>query len=153
MGNAVLQDAIAAHQPAGIQNLVYFLSDGEPNAGILQTVDQAQNFTALVNRQNSADIHAVGVGLPTGSAGTTAQGILNQIDDTGTTATFTGYGNLANELNLTLPANSVGDDVINGGAENDVILGDSIFSNRSDKGWADYADSHFVNPTAPTPGD
>ena len=38
--------------------------------------------------------------------------------------------------------NAVGNDTIHGGAGNDVILGDSIYSTAADKGWAAYLAAH-----------
>nr|WP_225608727.1 VCBS domain-containing protein [Comamonas sp. CMM01] len=38
--------------------------------------------------------------------------------------------------------NAVGNDTIQGGAGNDVILGDSIYSTAADKGWAAYLAAH-----------
>ena len=147
-------------------NKVIFVSDGEPNRaldnsghaitvsadeainqilGISDTTNEVGMIENTVGSTGQAfTIEAVGISV--GNTGT-AIDHLSQVEGSGGVATNV---DSANELagvvgslsgGSTTPA-AVGNDVINGGAGNDVILGDSIHYGTADGGWAAYIAGH-----------
>lgn len=82
--------------------------------------------------------------LQSGTATTSVQG-GSVTDNYGQPLAITTAAQLASALvggSETTTVSSVGDDIINGGAGDDAILGDSIFSTSADKGWEDYVAAH-----------
>jgi T1SS-143 domain-containing protein len=146
---------------SGYKDLVYFLTDGNPttyNGGPTdgstdyQDMNQARiAFDSLLAAQPNVEVHAVGMG-----SGVSTNN-LRFFDNTATigTATFSAGGSsftddigeplvvldsqdltaaLIGGSTQTIPA-KLGDDIINGGAGNDIIFGDSIYGGAVDKGW------------------
>ena len=135
-------------------NQAIFISDGDPtayvNAGGGNVTDTGSAIamnellgmteTDTVNDVNALAnagflIEAIGVG-----SGPALEN-LNSVDSGAGNATIVPNGGLAQvlaDLNPLYAPNNVGDDVINGGSENDIIFGDSIHADNVDGGWAAF---------------
>ena len=147
-------------------NKVVFVSDGEPNyalnnsgsvVGIItsgeamdhvlgtgsgDSTSEVNLIEAVQGAEQAFTIEAVGI-----SVGSSALNLLSQVEGSGGAATnVTSADQMTSVIgSLTGATNepvAVGNDVINGGDGNDVLLGDSIFSTAADKGWENYVANH-----------
>ena len=119
-----LNAAAAEINAAFDQNVVDFLTDGEPTVGIVDPDDLASILDDLVT---DVAVHAVGIELTDPSP---ELSLLDVIDNTG------GARNVENTEDLTVLLEeiffSVGSDVITGGDGDDVIFGDVINTDHLD---------------------
>ncbi|HWR81452.1 MAG TPA: VWA domain-containing protein, partial [Pseudomonas sp.] len=123
--------------PSADKRIVYLLTDGAPTTGAwLDTAAIVAGMTSLSYLSDPAiEINAVGIGLSGGSAGAN----LNAIDNTtdGYLA-VNNFSDLSAGLGSLFTPVSVGNDTLIGNEGNDVIFGDSIHSDNSNGGWADF---------------
>lgn len=159
-------------QPAGYEKHVYFMTDGVPTAyngntngdGDAQTdLNEIQPALNVINPWMVANppvqLHGIGItnaadanllryfdntALQAGTVNTNVEG-GTVTDNYGQPLIITSADQLTSALiggGSTTTIYPVGNDLINGGAGNDAILGDSIFSGTKDAGWADYVANH-----------
>ncbi len=145
-GDALGEDAITT---------TYFISDGEPNRSINDETGavQSSNANTVIQEITGADgsnevallqslsdnVIAVGV-----NANSSVMSRLDVIDTDGNALNIDDPSDLDVVINETSPINtldSVGDDVIDGGSGDDIILGDSVFTDTlADDQGLDSAD-------------
>jgi hypothetical protein len=139
---------------AGAETISYFISDGEPNTYVNSQgqVSSQTNATTAMGQATGSDgtnevailqslsDEVIGVGI---SVGTTAMGYINQIDSNGVGINVQNPSDLNAALegsNPLLNLSAVGNDSLNGGDGNDILFGDSVFTDV-------LADAHgFTTP-------
>jgi hypothetical protein len=154
----------------GYTTIAYFLTDGDPTYYLTSGGSLGGNgsdTTATILNESIATfsslsaksgVYAIGIGTSTNSS--YLQFFDNTSNPVSTTITVGGSPvtgpaappdivTTGDQLDSILQGGStsvtvdpVGDDVINGGFGDDVILGDSIFSTSIDKGWAAYVSAN-----------
>ena len=154
----------------GYTTITYFLTDGDPTYYLTSSGSLGGNgsdTTATILNESIATfsslsaksgVYAIGIGTSTNSS--YLQFFDNTSNPVSTTITVGGSPvtgpaappdivTTGDQLDSILSGGStsvtidpVGDDVINGGLGDDVILGDSIFSTSIDKGWAAYVSAN-----------
>ncbi len=124
--------------PAANHKYVYFLTDGEPTAGNWTNSAQIATGIATLSALSASDvvINAVGIGVPSGAS---FGNNLNAIDNTADNyLAVDSFDDLSSGLGSLFTAVSVGSDLLQGGAGNDVIFGDSIHADNTDGGWFEF---------------
>ncbi|MHC9246202.1 VWA domain-containing protein, partial [Aeromonas jandaei] len=124
--------------PAANHKYVYFLTDGEPTAGSWTNSAQIATGIATLSALSASDvvINAVGIGVPSGAS---FGNNLNAIDNTADNyLAVDSFDDLSSGLGSLFTAVSVGSDLLQGGAGNDVIFGDSIHADNTDGGWFEF---------------
>ncbi|WP_206538745.1 DUF5801 repeats-in-toxin domain-containing protein [Aeromonas finlandensis] len=124
--------------PAANHKYVYFLTDGEPTAGGWTNSAQIATGIAALSALSASDvvINAVGIGVPSGAS---FGNNLNAIDNTADNyLAVDSFDDLSSGLGSLFTAVSVGSDLLQGGAGNDVIFGDSIHADNTDGGWFEF---------------
>ncbi|WP_429074255.1 DUF5801 repeats-in-toxin domain-containing protein [Aeromonas veronii] len=124
--------------PVADHKYVYFLTDGEPTVGSWTNSTQIANGMAALNALTAPGvvINAVGIGVPSGAS---FGNNLNAIDNTPDNyLAVDSFDDLSSGLGSLFTAVSVGSDLLQGGAGNDVIFGDSIHADNVDGGWFEF---------------
>ncbi|MEM0554976.1 VWA domain-containing protein, partial [Aeromonas sp. SE22] len=124
--------------PAANHKYVYFLTDGEPTAGSWTNSAQIATGIATLSALSASDvvINAVGIGVPSGAS---FGNNLNAIDNTADNyLAVDSFDDLSSGLGSLFTAVSVGSDLLQGSAGNDVIFGDSIHADNTDGGWFEF---------------
>ncbi|WP_236763624.1 DUF5801 repeats-in-toxin domain-containing protein [Aeromonas jandaei] len=124
--------------PVANHKYVYFLTDGEPTAGSWTNSAQIATGIATLSALSASDvvINAVGIGVPSGAS---FGNNLNAIDNTADNyLAVDSFDDLSSGLGSLFTAVSVGSDLLQGGAGNDVIFGDSIHADNTDGGWFEF---------------
>ncbi|WP_421232875.1 beta strand repeat-containing protein [Aeromonas jandaei] len=124
--------------PTANHKYVYFLTDGEPTAGSWTNSAQIATGIATLSALSASDvvINAVGIGVPSGAS---FGNNLNAIDNTADNyLAVDSFDDLSSGLGSLFTAVSVGSDLLQGGAGNDVIFGDSIHADNTDGGWFEF---------------
>ncbi|MBA2080686.1 hypothetical protein B1J97_02530 [Aeromonas veronii] len=124
--------------PVADHKYVYFLTDGEPTVGSWTNSTQIANGMAALNALTvpGVVINAVGIGVPSGAS---FGNNLNAIDNTPDNyLAVDSFDDLSSGLGSLFTAVSVGSDLLQGGAGNDVIFGDSIHADNVDGGWFEF---------------
>ncbi|MFM5847293.1 DUF5801 repeats-in-toxin domain-containing protein [Aeromonas veronii] len=124
--------------PVADHKYVYFLTDGEPTVGSWTNSTQIANGMAALNALTAPGvvINAVGIGVPSGAS---FGNNLNAIDNTPDNyLAVDNFDDLSSGLGSLFTAVSVGSDLLQGGAGNDVIFGDSIHADNVDGGWFEF---------------
>ncbi|WP_421215924.1 DUF5801 repeats-in-toxin domain-containing protein [Aeromonas jandaei] len=124
--------------PAANHKYVYFLTDGEPTVGSWTNSAQIATGIATLSALSASDvvINAVGIGVPSGAS---FGNNLNAIDNTADNyLAVDSFDDLSSGLGSLFTAVSVGSDLLQGGAGNDVIFGDSIHADNTDGGWFEF---------------
>ncbi|WP_223290099.1 VWA domain-containing protein [Aeromonas sobria] len=124
--------------PAANHKYVYFLTDGEPTAGGWTNSAQIATGIAALSALSASDvvINAVGIGVPSGASfGNNLNAIDNTVDNY---LAVDSFDDLSSGLGSLFTAVSVGSDLLQGGAGNDVIFGDSIHADNTDGGWFEF---------------
>ncbi|WP_231499708.1 DUF5801 repeats-in-toxin domain-containing protein [Aeromonas jandaei] len=131
-------NTMMAGDPAANHKYVYFLTDGEPTAGSWTNSAQIATGIATLSALSASDvvINAVGIGVPSGAS---FGNNLNAIDNTADNyLAVDSFDDLSSGLGSLFTAVSVGSDLLQGGAGNDVIFGDSIHADNTDGGWFEF---------------
>ncbi|WP_406596033.1 DUF5801 repeats-in-toxin domain-containing protein [Aeromonas veronii] len=124
--------------PVADHKYVYFLTDGEPTVGSWTNSTQIADGMAALNALTAPGvvINAVGIGVPSGAS---FGNNLNAIDNTPDNyLAVDSFDDLSSGLGSLFTAVSVGSDLLQGGAGNDVIFGDSIHADNVDGGWFEF---------------
>ncbi|WP_159157098.1 DUF5801 repeats-in-toxin domain-containing protein [Aeromonas veronii] len=124
--------------PVADHKYVYFLTDGEPTVGSWTNSTQIANGMAALNALTAPGvvINAVGIGVPSGAS---FGNNLNAIDNTPDNyLAVDNFDDLSSGLGSLFTAVSVGSDLLQGGAGNDVIFGDSVHADNVDGGWFEF---------------
>ncbi|MGL6003868.1 DUF5801 repeats-in-toxin domain-containing protein, partial [Aeromonas sobria] len=124
--------------PVANHKYVYFLTDGEPTAGGWTNSAQIATGIAVLSALSASDvvINAVGIGVPSGASfGNNLNAIDNTVDNY---LAVDSFDDLSSGLGSLFTAVSVGSDLLQGGAGNDVIFGDSIHADNTDGGWFEF---------------
>ncbi|WP_235673205.1 DUF5801 repeats-in-toxin domain-containing protein [Aeromonas veronii] len=124
--------------PVADHKYVYFLTDGEPTVGSWTNSTQIANGMAALNALTAPGvvINAVGIGMPSGAS---FGNNLNAIDNTPDNyLAVDNFDDLSSGLGSLFTAVSVGSDLLQGGAGNDVIFGDSVHADNVDGGWFEF---------------
>ncbi|MFM5185447.1 DUF5801 repeats-in-toxin domain-containing protein [Aeromonas veronii] len=124
--------------PVADHKYVYFLTDGEPTVGSWTNSTQIANGMTALNALTAPGvvINAVGIGVPSGAS---FGNNLNAIDNTPDNyLAVDSFDDLSSGLGSLFTAVSVGSDLLQGGAGNDVIFGDSIHADNVDGGWFEF---------------
>ncbi|QLH67335.1 retention module-containing protein [Aeromonas veronii] len=124
--------------PVADHKYVYFLTDGEPTVGSWTNSTQIADGMEALNALTAPGvvINAVGIGVPSGAS---FGNNLNAIDNTPDNyLAVDSFDDLSSGLGSLFTAVSVGSDLLQGGAGNDVIFGDSIHADNVDGGWFEF---------------
>ncbi|MFM5332839.1 VWA domain-containing protein, partial [Aeromonas veronii] len=124
--------------PVADHKYVYFLTDGEPTVGSWTNSTQIADGMAALNALTAPGvvINAVGIGVPSGAS---FGNNLNAIDNTPDNyLAVDSFDDLSSGLGSLFTAVSVGSDLLQGSAGNDVIFGDSIHADNVDGGWFEF---------------
>ncbi|MGU5653465.1 VWA domain-containing protein, partial [Aeromonas allosaccharophila] len=124
--------------PAANHKYVYFLTDGAPTSGGWTNSAEIATGMATLSALSASDvvINAIGIGVPSGAS---FGNNLNAIDNTPDNyLAVDSFDDLSSGLGSLFTAVSVGSDLLQGGAGNDVIFGDSIHADNVDGGWFEF---------------